>query len=71
MYMGIFIEGSDPQQAPCPEEHDGDKCESIQAEMHRVQTDIVLELSLDFIVGVDKFANELIIDSADDTQNTC
>lgn len=70
VYMSVLVEGTNPQQSIGPEEHDSHKGQSIKAKMQGVQTDIVLELCLDFVIAVQDLANEVTVNRADDSENT-
>ena len=64
MNMSIFVECPDSQQSVGPEEHDSYEGHSIQAEVQGVQTDVVLELSLESIGWIENSGHKVTVDGA-------
>lgn len=55
--MGIFVVGSNPENAIGPDEHDAEEGEPVEGEREWVQIDIIVKLSLDLVVAVEQFAD--------------
>lgn len=69
--VGVFIEGAYAEKSVGPKKHDCDEGQPVEAEVEGVKADIVGELGLDLVIVVEKFADKVAVDGAEDAENSC
>lgn len=70
VYVRIFVECAHSQQPICPDEHHANQRQSIQTELHGVQRYVVLKISLDLIVILQQFGDQIVVYCAHDAYNS-
>ena len=70
MDVSIFDEGSDSEQTVGPQKHHSYQRQPIETKVKWIQTDIIFEFGWSLIVGIHDFADQRLIDTANNAKDT-